>query len=81
MNIHSLALASRLWHDGCVGKPELIIDCNPEDLILRAHCSACPYTTFNLRGNTIEQKTRLRQMFDVHFQHAHKRENAKDAAK
>jgi len=59
-----------------VAKPELVIDSNPEDNFLRARCSGCPEVRFNVVGNTLADKTHLRQMFDIHFRQAHMRVEA-----
>jgi hypothetical protein len=54
-----------------VAKPELVIESKPEDNFLRARCSACPSVRFNVVGNTLADKTHLRQMFDIHFRQVH----------
>ena len=67
-----------------VAKPELVIESDPEDNFLRARCSVCPDVRFNVVGNTLADKTHLRQMFDIHFRQAHMRVEAlgaKDSAK
>jgi hypothetical protein len=67
-----------------VAKPELVIESKPEDNFLRARCSACPSVRFHVVGNTLADKTHLRQMFDIHFRQAHMRVEAiraKDSAK
>jgi hypothetical protein len=62
-------------------KPELIIESKPEDDFLKGSCSACSRVRFELRGNTLDQKTLLRRMFDAHFKSFHMRENASQAAR
>ena len=57
-------------------KAELILDSNPDDTFLEGHCSACKTTKFRLTGNTMDQKTLLRSMYDSHFRRAHSREDA-----
>jgi hypothetical protein len=51
-------------------KPELIVDSKPEHNFLRAHCSLCR-VRFNLVGNELAEKAKLRQMFDVHARLVH----------
>jgi hypothetical protein len=62
-------------------KPELVIESKPEDNFLTGSCSACSRVRFELTGNTLEQKTLLRRMFDAHVKAVHMRENASQAAR
>ena len=62
---------ARLWHDGCVEKPELFFLSKPDDHFLKAQCSLCPRVRFNVLGNTLEEKKLLRQMFDIHVREFH----------
>ena len=59
----------------CVEKPELIIESAPQDNFLRARCAVCPRVRFNLSSNTLEDKKRLRQMFDIHLRGFHRDQN------
>jgi hypothetical protein len=56
-------------------KPELMVESIPKDDFLQGRCSLCPHTIFNLKGDTIEQKTLLRQLFDVHVKRVHTSED------
>jgi hypothetical protein len=58
-----------------VEEPHLIIESKPEDNFLRGRCSICPRARFNILGNTLEEKKRLRQMFDIHSRQVHMRNN------
>ena len=58
-------------------KAELVLDSTPDDNFLEGHCSACKTTRFRLTGNTMDQKTLLRSMYDSHFRRAHSREEVK----
>jgi hypothetical protein len=67
-----------------VKKPELFIESKPEDHFLKARCSLCLRVRFNILGNTLQEKTHLRAMFDIHVRQVHLREDAsqaKDSAK
>ena len=55
-------------------KAELVLDSTPDDNFLEGHCSAYKTTKFRLTGNTMDQKTLLRSMYDSHFRRAHSRE-------
>jgi len=57
-------------------KAELVLDSTPDDNFLEGHCSACETTKFRLTGNTMDQKTLLRSMYDRHFRRVHSREDA-----
>ena len=59
-------------------KAELVLDSTPDDNFLEGHCSACKTTKFRLTGNTMDQKTLLRSMYDRHFRRVHSREDADD---
>ena len=60
-------------------KPQLIIESQPEDDFLTGSCSACSKVRFELTGNTLEQKTLLRILFDTHVKSVHMREDASQA--
>jgi hypothetical protein len=65
-------------------KPELLIEYTQNNDLLQGRCSSCPHTVFNLKGDNIEQKMVLRQMFDLHCKRVHKHggaSQAKDVAK
>ena len=61
--------------DGCVKKAELVIESKPADGFLKGRCSACPTVRFNLTGNTLSQKERLRKLSDIDFQQVHMDKN------
>jgi hypothetical protein len=61
-------------------KAELIIESKPDDNFVNGVCSSCPTTRFRVSGNTLEQKTLVRRMFDAHFRIVHMREDASQAA-
>jgi hypothetical protein len=60
-------------------KPELVIESKPDDDFLTGSCSACSKVRFELTGNTLEQKTLLRILFDAHFKSFHMRKNGSQA--
>jgi hypothetical protein len=64
-----------------VTKAELVIDSAPDDGFLVAHCSACPAVRFNLSGNTLQEKTLLRTMYDQHFRRVHEGDIERDTKK
>ena len=51
-------------------KPELVIDSEPDDTFLKAHCSFCN-ARFNLVGNSLAEKQLLRAVFALHTQRVH----------
>lgn len=51
-------------------KPELIIESEPDDTFLKAHCSFCQ-ARFDLIGNGLTEKELLRAMFDLHAKRVH----------
>ena len=61
-------------------KPELVVESNPEDDFVRGVCSECPAVRFHITGNTLEQKTLVRRMFDNHFRKVHAREDTSQVA-
>jgi hypothetical protein len=62
-----------------VNKPELVIESNPDDDFVHGVCSSCPQVRFRLTGNTLEQKTLVRRMFDNHFRKFHMQKDASQA--
>jgi len=61
-------------------KPELVIESQPDDDFVRGVAQSCPQVRFHLTGNTLEQKTLVRRMFDNHFRKVHMQEDASQAA-
>ena len=51
-------------------KADLVLDSQPEDLILKAHCSFCG-ARFDLTGNGLAEKQLLREIFDLHVRRIH----------
>ena len=51
-------------------KPELILESDPDDTFLKAHCSSCK-ARFDLMGNGLAEKELLRTMFDLHTRRVH----------
>jgi hypothetical protein len=53
-------------------KPELVIEATPSGSpLLRGSCSSCPRVIFAVVGNTEENRRRMQQAFDMHFQEIH----------
>jgi len=42
-------------------------------------CSLCPRVRFHITGNSLEQKTLVRRMFDNHLRKFHVQEDARHA--
>jgi hypothetical protein len=53
-----------------VEKADLIIESEPDETFLKAHCSSCE-ARFDLMGNGLTEKELLRAMFDLHTRRAH----------
>ena len=56
---------------GTVEKPKLIIEYMRDGDLLQGRCSECFHTVFNLKGDSLEQKARLGELFDLHFNRVH----------
>jgi hypothetical protein len=50
---------------------ELIVESDTQSEILRGRCSACRHTVFYLKVDSPQQRERLQELFDVHFQKIH----------
>jgi hypothetical protein len=50
---------------------ELILEYKPLDDLLQGRCSECPYMLFYGKGNSIEQKMALRQMYEHYCKRVH----------
>jgi hypothetical protein len=62
-----------LWETADVKKPELVIEVTPSGSpLLRGSCSSCPRVIFAVVGNTKENRRRMQQAFDKHFQEIHR---------
>ena len=62
-----------LWEIAGVKKPELIFETTPSGSpLLRGSCSSCPRVIFAVVGNTEENRRRMQQAFDKHFQEIHR---------